>query len=278
MLIIPRAEAPELLVKHSALLMEDGRLAHAARLAAKQERLLTDPTLPDDVAVERVKPVGRKLRRAVKKLRQLQTQPLTAEEQVQEGQELLTPALSKWMRRMVRAATTAPPPPPTPSMEAPPRRRLLPSVPHTQTPTGTKRKTPPPLASQRRRRRLDETPKRTVSKKPPRLPVPAPSTTVKPSRLPVPITPQTLSKVQLKPTLATQKKTTPSPHHLKASITPEALTQQSTKLKRVGPPSTTRQTLPWMASLSHEMDKRRQALNPDRPKLKGLDKEWTPWE
>ena len=95
MLIIPRAEAPELLEKHSTLLMEDGRLAHAARLAAKQERLLTDPTLPDDVAVERVKPVGRKLQRAVKKLRQLQTQPLTADEEVQEGQELLTPALSK---------------------------------------------------------------------------------------------------------------------------------------------------------------------------------------
>ena len=103
MLIIPRAEAPELVQKHSVLLMEDGRLSHAARLAARQERLLTHPTLPDDVAVERVKPVDRQLRRAVKKLRQLQTQPLTAEEEAQEGQELLTLALSKWMRRMVRA-------------------------------------------------------------------------------------------------------------------------------------------------------------------------------
>ena len=96
MLIIPQAEAPELVQKHSALLMEDGRLSHAVRLAARQERLLTDKTLPDDVAVERVKPVDRLLRRAVKKVRQLQTQPLTAEEEAQEGQELLTPALSKW--------------------------------------------------------------------------------------------------------------------------------------------------------------------------------------
>ena len=62
MLIIPRAEAPELVQKHSALLMEDGRLSHAARLVARQERLLTNPTLPDDVAVEQVKPVDRKLR------------------------------------------------------------------------------------------------------------------------------------------------------------------------------------------------------------------------
>ena len=32
MLIIPRAEAPDLVQKHRALLMKDGRLSHAARL------------------------------------------------------------------------------------------------------------------------------------------------------------------------------------------------------------------------------------------------------
>lgn len=66
-LIIPRVEAPDLVEKHSALLVEDGRLSQAALLAVKQERLLTDPTLPDDVAVGRVKPVERKLCHAVKK-------------------------------------------------------------------------------------------------------------------------------------------------------------------------------------------------------------------
>ena len=146
MLIIPRAEAPELVQKHSALLMEDGRLSHAARLAARQERLLNDPTLPDDVAVERVKPVDRKLRRAVKKLRQIQTQPLTAEEEAQEGQELLTPALSKWMRRMVRVAKPdgVPLPPPLRPVDATPaegrRRRILPPSP-SETPK--RGKTPP---------------------------------------------------------------------------------------------------------------------------------------
>ena len=102
LLIIPRAKAPDLVQNNGTLLMEDGRLSHVARLAARQERfLLTDPTLLDDMVVQRVKPVDKQLRRAVKKLCQLQTQPLTAEEEAQEGQELLTPALSKWMRRMV---------------------------------------------------------------------------------------------------------------------------------------------------------------------------------
>ena len=57
MLIIPRAEAPALLAKHSAKLLEDGRMNQAARLAAQQERILEDPLLADDEAVQRVKPV-----------------------------------------------------------------------------------------------------------------------------------------------------------------------------------------------------------------------------
>ena len=139
MLIIPRADAQELVQKHSALLMEDGRLSHAARLAARQERLLTDPTLPDDVAVEQVKPVDRKLRRAVKKLRQLQTQPLTAEEEAQEGQEL-----SKWMGRMMRAVQPDGAAPANVTLVGR-RRRLLPPTPSDiprrgKTPTPGKKK------------------------------------------------------------------------------------------------------------------------------------------
>ena len=178
MLIIPRAEAPELVQKHSALLIEDGRLSHAARLAARQERLLTDPTLPDDVAAERVKPADRKLRRAVKKLRQLQTQLLTAEEEAQEGPELLTPALSKWMRRMVRAAqpggAAGPPVDATPQR----RRRRLPQVPPSETPKRGKT----PVSSSGKKRKTP------------------------PSRIPVPFTPEDLMGVTLKPTRQKRKR------------------------------------------------------------------------
>ena len=235
--------------KHSALLMEDGRLSHAVLLATRQERLLTDPTLPDVVAVERVKPVDRQLRRAVKKLRQLQTQPLTAEEEAHEGQELLTPALSKWMRRMVRAVQ---PDGAAPADVTPPgrRRRILPPTP-SDTPKRGKTLTP----GKKRKTR---------------------------SRIPVPFTPEELRDVPLKPTPARKK--TPSstgPRHLKSNITPESLVSQSGKLKKVGPPRTTRQTNPWMTSLSREMDKRRRQLDPDRPstswELKGLEPQWKTW-
>ena len=249
MLIIPRAEAPESVQKHSTLLMEDGRLSHAARLAARQERLLTDPTLPDDVAVEQVKPVDRQLRRAVKKLRQLQTQLLTAEEEAQEGQELLTPALSKWMRRMVRVVQPdgAAPADVTPAGR---RRRLLPP-----TPSDTPRRGKTPTPGKKRKT---------------------------PSRIPVPFMLEELRDVPLKPSPARKK--TPSstgPRHLKSRITPESLVSQSARLKKVGPPRTTRQTNPWMASLSREMDKRRRQLDPDGPstsrELKGLEQQWKTW-
>ena len=191
MLIIPRAEAPDLVQKHSALLMEDGRLSHAARLAAHQERLLTDPTLPDDVAVERVKPVDSQLRPVVKKLRQLQTQPLTAEEEAQEGQELLTPALSKWMRHMVRAVQPDGAPAPADVTPAGRRRRLLPP-----TPSDTPRREKTPTSSGKKRKT--------------------------PSRIPVPFTPEELRDVPLRPNPA-RKKTLSStgPRYLKSDITPE---------------------------------------------------------
>ena len=131
MFIIPRAEAPALLAKHSAKLMEDGRMAQAARLAAQQERILKDPLLADDEAVQRIKPVSRRLRKVVKKVRQLDTQPLTATEQEAQDQELVTPAFTKWMQRMIRQPRTEPPPkiktvaPPQIKTEAPSKIELI---------------------------------------------------------------------------------------------------------------------------------------------------------
>ena len=62
-----------------------------------------------------------------------------------------------------------------------------------------------------------------------------------PSRIPVPITPEELRDVPLKPTPVRKK--TPSstgPRHLKSDITPESLVSQIARLKKVGPPRTTR--------------------------------------
>ena len=165
MLIIPRAEAPALLAKHSAKLLEDGRMSQAARLAAQQERILKDPLLADDEAVQRVKPVSRRLRKAVKKLRQLDTKPLTTTEQEAQDQELVTPAFTKWMQRMVRQqkpATSVKKEPPSPIFKttgpglssplkrpAPsePKRRRKQEVPKKlEAPPRSRKKAGPPIA------------------------------------------------------------------------------------------------------------------------------------
>lgn len=166
MLIIPRAEAPALLAKHSAKLLEDGRMTQAARLAAQQERILKDPLLADDEAVQRVKPVSRRLRRAVRKLRQLDTQPLTATEQEAQDQELVTPAFTKWMQRMIRQPKKEAPPkkiktePPSANfgLISPPLKRPAPVTP----PPKKKKKAPaaPPQTSTGTRRRKQAVPKK----------------------------------------------------------------------------------------------------------------------
>ena len=178
MLIIPRAEAPALLAKHSAKLLEDGRMTHAANLTAQQERILKDPLLADDEAVQRVKPVSRRLRKAVKKLRQLDTQPLTATEQQAQDQELVTPAFTKWMQRMIRQQKPGAPPkikteaaPITktePPLISPPLKRPAPAGPapkKQKTEAGT---TPPAT----RRRRKQEVPKKLRPKESEAAPAP----------------------------------------------------------------------------------------------------------
>ena len=124
----------------------------------------------------------------------------------------------------------------------------------------------------RRRRLLPATPSDT----PRRGKTPTPGKKRKtPSRIPVPFTPEELRDVPLRPTPARKKTpTSTGPRHLKSKITPESLVSQSARLKKVGPPRTTRQTNPFMASLSRELD-------PDGPstsrELKGLEQHWKTW-
>ena len=162
---------------------------------------------------------------------------------MQEGQELLTPALSKWCDAWCEQCN------PMEQHQRPPTSTRLDVVVvfyplHCQTPLGESRRL---------------------------------------HRIPVPFTPEELRDVPLKPTPARKK--TPSstgPRHLKSEITPESLVSQRARLKKMGPPRTTRQTNPWMASLSREMVKRRRQLDPDRPstswELKGLEQQSRTWK
>ena len=143
--------------------------------------------------------------------------------------------------------------------------------------------TPVPVdaTSQRHRRRLPQVPPSETPKRG-KTPTSGKKRKTPPSRIPIPFTPADLMGVTLKPTPAKKKPRPPTgPRYLKSSITPESLAGQGAGLKKVGPPRTTRQTNPWMASLSREIDKRRSAMNPERQsnwELKGLGKEWKTWK
>ena len=111
MIVIPKRELPTMIEKHRAGLMENHHLTQTASLAAKKERLLTDPTLTPEQKRFFVQPVSSALYRARKKIRRLNI-PSSGESTDFEGDtegedDLTSSAFDKWMKRMVSIASKA---------------------------------------------------------------------------------------------------------------------------------------------------------------------------
>ena len=102
MLIIPRAEAPQLVNHYSAQLMSNDRLQTAATLAAKQHRILHDPTLTAYQKDVRLRPINRRLRQSKKRLRQVNTGLPNLDDE-DDDNDMSTPAGEKLFRRLVKA-------------------------------------------------------------------------------------------------------------------------------------------------------------------------------
>jgi len=71
MIVIPRQELPADVQFYKGELTGNALLNHAGQVAAQKKRLLHDKTLSAQEIVQRVKPLGRELHRANKKLRQI---------------------------------------------------------------------------------------------------------------------------------------------------------------------------------------------------------------
>ena len=105
-ILVPASEHPREVANVKAELTENVALTDAARLGAKKRRLLRDRTLTPDEKMVKLLPVSRTFARASNKLRQFNL-PSTAggpdEEDPINGDELVTPSIHKWMKRMVHA-------------------------------------------------------------------------------------------------------------------------------------------------------------------------------
>ena len=67
--LVSPADMERLVEQYKGTLMENSRLTHAARLAAKQHVLLASPDLPPATKKIRVKALGPEVRRATKRVR-----------------------------------------------------------------------------------------------------------------------------------------------------------------------------------------------------------------
>ena len=111
MIIVPKKELPEVVQWYKSELTGNALLERAGRLSAQEKRLLEDPLLDADEAVQKVRPLSQALRTATKRLRQFPVggvgePPIEGQgEEDEQDQELVSSAVEKWMKRMVQSVT-----------------------------------------------------------------------------------------------------------------------------------------------------------------------------
>ena len=101
-LLVPAKEDPREVARVKGELTDNARLTYAGELGAKKRRLLKDPSLTPDAKMIKLLPVSKALARETRRIRQFKVPDTETEEEEEEDTELLTPALDKWMRRMVK--------------------------------------------------------------------------------------------------------------------------------------------------------------------------------
>ena len=102
-ILVPAKEDPQEVARVKGELTDNARLTYAGRLGAKRRRILKDRTLSPDEKMKKLLPMSRAFATASRRVRQFNI-PSAVEGETGEDEdtELLTPALHKWMRRMVR--------------------------------------------------------------------------------------------------------------------------------------------------------------------------------
>ena len=116
-LMIPKSELPQDVDYYKGELTGNAWLNEAAKLAAAKKRILQDNTIPPEKTVHRIKPLGHKILRANKKLRQISVPGGGAgnEEDEEEGADLASTNVEKWLRKLPERY----PKPPNPLLEPP---------------------------------------------------------------------------------------------------------------------------------------------------------------
>ena len=119
--LVSPADMERLVEQYKGTLMEDSRLTHAARLAAKQHVLLASPEIPPATKKIRVKALGPEVRRATKRLRTMNLPAAGGAAGADDEDEFAQGPMETFLKTLIKSSTPQPKATPKRKPKLPPK-------------------------------------------------------------------------------------------------------------------------------------------------------------
>ena len=125
--LVSPADMERLVDHYKGALMENSRLTHAARLAAKQHVLLASPDIPPATKKIRVKALGPEVRRATKRVRTMNLPGAGGAVGAEDDDEFAQGPMETFLKTLIKSST--PQPKATRKPKLPPKPKIPPKTP-----------------------------------------------------------------------------------------------------------------------------------------------------
>ena len=127
--LVSPVDMERLVEQYKGTLMENSRLTHAARLAAKQHVLLGSPDLPPATKKIRVKALGPEVRRATKRVRTMTLPGTGGAAGADDDDEFAQGLMETFLKTLIKSSTPQPKATPTRKPKLPPKPKIPPKTP-----------------------------------------------------------------------------------------------------------------------------------------------------
>ena len=127
--LVSPADMERLVEQYKGTLMENSRLTHAARLAAKQHVLLASPEFPQATKKIRVKALGPEVRRATKRVRTMTLPGTGGAAGADDDDEFAQGLMETFLKTLIKSSTPQPKATLKQKPKLPPRPKIPPKTP-----------------------------------------------------------------------------------------------------------------------------------------------------
>ena len=122
--LVSPADMERLVEQYKGTLMENSRLTHAARLAAKQHVLLASPEIPPDTKKIRVKALGPDVRRVTKHVRTMNLPAAGGAAGADDEDEFAQGPMETFLKTLIKSSTPQPQATPKRKPKVPPKPKI----------------------------------------------------------------------------------------------------------------------------------------------------------